>query len=158
MSSSPLYSIAHPSRPYGNLNWKPMSPQTRIHVKIARGTQLFLRACALISAIGLLICVICLKGTDNTLGWIIRVAVCLRMGMSSANPSAWRCHSSYGICDIPPSSFQEPHALIERQLPSLRRRGGCYPRSVLRLFDSDLSRSKHHSNGSGGPLDHTLPR
>ena len=52
-----------------------MGPHTKTYVKFARRVQLFLRICSLIGAIGLLVCVICIRGTDDTLGWIIRIAV-----------------------------------------------------------------------------------
>lgn len=61
--------------PYGNLNWKPMSPNTKAKVKYVRWVQLFFRICALIGAIGMLFCVICIKGTQGMEGWIIRVPV-----------------------------------------------------------------------------------
>ncbi|KAI4170136.1 MAG: hypothetical protein LQ343_005142 [Gyalolechia ehrenbergii] len=59
--------------PYGNLNWKPMSPRTRKKVKYTRTVQLLLRICQLLGALGLLFCVICIKGTKGSTGWIIRV-------------------------------------------------------------------------------------
>ena len=62
-------------RPYGNLNWKPMSPRTRKKVQYTRHAQLFLRNCELLGALGLLFCVICIKGTQGSTGWIIRVPV-----------------------------------------------------------------------------------
>ncbi|KAL9600062.1 MAG: hypothetical protein Q9219_003432 [cf. Caloplaca sp. 3 TL-2023] len=59
--------------PYGNLNWKPMSPRTRKKVKYTRHAQLCLRICELLGALGLLFCVISIKGTQGSTGWIIRV-------------------------------------------------------------------------------------
>ncbi|KAL8777161.1 MAG: hypothetical protein Q9194_002720 [Teloschistes cf. exilis] len=59
--------------PYGNLDWKPMSPRTRQKVQYTRQGQLFLRVGQLLGALGLLFCVICIKGTKGTEGWIIRV-------------------------------------------------------------------------------------
>lgn len=61
--------------PYGNLDWKPMSPKTKVRVQWIRWIQLFLRICALLGAMGMLFCVICIKNTPSTVGWIIRVAV-----------------------------------------------------------------------------------
>lgn len=61
--------------PYGNLNVKPMSPRTKKKVKYARYVQLLLRTCALLGALGMLVCVICIKGTQDTVGWIIRLPV-----------------------------------------------------------------------------------
>ncbi|KAL8698174.1 MAG: hypothetical protein Q9224_001972, partial [Gallowayella concinna] len=63
--------------PYGNLNWKPMSPQTRKKVQYTRYAQLFLRILELLGALGLLFCVICIKGTQGTTGWIIRAGVAI---------------------------------------------------------------------------------
>ena len=54
-----------------------MSVKTKSRVKYSRNVQLVLRICELIGAIGLLFCVICIKGIDATTGWIIRVPVCL---------------------------------------------------------------------------------
>lgn len=54
-----------------------MSPRTKSRVKYTRITQLVLRVSELIGAVGLLFCVICVKGTDATTGWIIRVPVCI---------------------------------------------------------------------------------
>lgn len=61
--------------PYGNINVKPMNPRTKKTVKYTRLLQLFLRICALLGAVGMLVCVICIKGTQDTVGWIIRVPV-----------------------------------------------------------------------------------
>ena len=63
--------------PYGNLDRKPMSPRTKRRIKSIRIAQLVLRMCELIGAVGMLFCVICIKGTDATTGWIIRVPVCI---------------------------------------------------------------------------------
>lgn len=52
-----------------------MSPRTKSRVKYTRITQLVLRVCELVGAVGLLFCVICVKGTDATTGWITRVPV-----------------------------------------------------------------------------------
>lgn len=54
-----------------------MSPRTKSRVKYTRIIQLVLRVCELVGAVGLLFCVICVKGTDATTGWIIRVPVCI---------------------------------------------------------------------------------
>lgn len=62
--------------PYGNLNAKPMSKRTKSKVKWTRVTQLLLRICALLGALGMLLCVICIRGTESITGWIIRVPVC----------------------------------------------------------------------------------
>lgn len=60
--------------PYGNLNAVPMSPNTKDKVKYSRNFQLALRVLAFVGALGILFCVIAIKGTSGSLGWIIRVA------------------------------------------------------------------------------------
>ena len=61
-----------------------MSPQTKTKVKYVRWVQLFLRICALLAAMGMLVCVICIKGTNVSEGWIIRVPVCIITLVDSA--------------------------------------------------------------------------
>ncbi len=51
-----------------------MSPNTNSKVKYTRQVQLALRLLALLGALGILFCVIAIKGTSGSLGWIIRVA------------------------------------------------------------------------------------
>ena len=60
-------------RPYGNLNWKPMSPKTRKKVTWVRRFQLLLRMCALLGAIGMLVCVIAIKNVNGNIAWILRI-------------------------------------------------------------------------------------
>ena len=52
-----------------------MSPRTKVKVKYARWIQLLFRLLALIGAVGMLFCVICIKETQGTEGWIIRIPV-----------------------------------------------------------------------------------
>ena len=54
-----------------------MNPRTKSRVNCTRIAQLVLRICELIGAVGMLFCVICIKGTDAVTGWIIRVPVCM---------------------------------------------------------------------------------
>ncbi|KAF4302014.1 hypothetical protein GTA08_BOTSDO10321 [Botryosphaeria dothidea] len=54
-------------------NARPFNPRTKVVIKWVRWGQLAVRILQLIGAIGLLICVICIKGTQDTEGWIIRV-------------------------------------------------------------------------------------
>jgi hypothetical protein len=63
-----------------------MSPNTKSKVKYSRQVQLFLRVLALFGALGLLFCVIAIKGTSGSLGWIIRVA-----------PSVALLHTMYAV-------------------------------------------------------------
>ncbi|OCK79037.1 hypothetical protein K432DRAFT_426824 [Lepidopterella palustris CBS 459.81] len=60
--------------PYGNTNAKPMSPRIKTKINWTRWIQLFLRVLQFIGTIGILICVICIRGTQDTEGWIIRIA------------------------------------------------------------------------------------
>ena len=52
-----------------------MGPRTKDKVKYTRWAQLFLRIYEMLGALGLLFCVICIKGTQGSTGWIIRVPV-----------------------------------------------------------------------------------
>lgn len=61
--------------PNGRSNVKPMNPRVKVAIKWVRWVQLGFRVLQLIGAIGLLICVICIKGTQDTEGWIIRIPV-----------------------------------------------------------------------------------
>ena len=72
--------------PYGNINVQPMSPNTSSKVKYTRQVQLFLRVLALFGSLGLLFCVIAIKGTSGSVGWIIRVA-----------PSVALVHTLYAV-------------------------------------------------------------
>ncbi|OKL62040.1 hypothetical protein UA08_02936 [Talaromyces atroroseus] len=55
----------------------PMSHHTKARVKHTRRFQLLLRILAIIGALGILFCVICVTDTGAALGWIIRVAPCV---------------------------------------------------------------------------------
>lgn len=61
--------------PYGTTDAKPMSPKVKTIIKWVRWAQLFFRVSQLLGAIGMLICVICIRGTQDAEGWIIRVPV-----------------------------------------------------------------------------------
>jgi hypothetical protein len=76
----PLVSInRHPDSylvlPYGKTDAKPMSPKTKVLVKVARWIQLFFRVLTLFGAIGVLLCAIFIRGAGNTEGYIIRIPV-----------------------------------------------------------------------------------
>lgn len=62
--------------PYGRTGAKPMSPKTKTVVKWARWVQLVFRVFQLLGAIGVLLCGIFIKGTQNSEGFIIRIPVC----------------------------------------------------------------------------------
>jgi hypothetical protein len=61
--------------PHGNTSAVPMSPNTKVKIKWARHVQLAFRATQLIGAVGMLICVICLKGMSDNEGWVLRLPV-----------------------------------------------------------------------------------
>ena len=95
--------------PYGNLNAKPMSPRTKSKVKWTRMVQLFFRICALLGALGMLVCVICIRGTDVTTGWIIRVPVGLNAQviwvlLTVLQPGIAILHTIYAIYHLARSS------------------------------------------------------
>ncbi|KAK6386033.1 hypothetical protein LTS17_001607 [Exophiala oligosperma] len=72
--------------PYGNLNAKPMPPNTERRVTRGRQTLLLMRICSLLGALGILFCVIAINKVASTIGWIIRVA-----------PAVAILHTLYGI-------------------------------------------------------------
>jgi hypothetical protein len=63
----------------GKTNVPHMHPNTKKRVSRARTVQLTFRFLELIAAVGVLICVICIKSTQNTESWIMRLPVCLRV-------------------------------------------------------------------------------
>lgn len=73
--------------PYGNTNAKPMSPRTRKRVKYNRWLLLFLRCLQLVGAIGLLVCLICVRKVEEVMGWTIRIPVCSAAPMQSTRRS-----------------------------------------------------------------------
>ncbi|KAF2668258.1 hypothetical protein BT63DRAFT_440453 [Microthyrium microscopicum] len=60
-------------QPYGQTDVTPMHKNTRKRVQRARKTQLALRVIELVGAIGLLVCAICLKISQGTVAWIVRI-------------------------------------------------------------------------------------
>lgn len=61
--------------PYGNTNAKPLNKRTKTMIKITRWVQLFLRVCALLGAVGILLCGIFIRGALDTEGYIMRIPV-----------------------------------------------------------------------------------
>ena len=59
-----------------NANYKPMPARTKKEVTIVRWVQFALRILEEICALGLLVCVVCLRGMEVSLSWIMRIAVC----------------------------------------------------------------------------------
>jgi hypothetical protein len=62
-------------RPYGQLDCKPMSPNTKSGIKWTRGIQLASRILQLLAGLAMLIFVISIKGASDNTGWIIRLPV-----------------------------------------------------------------------------------
>lgn len=58
-----------------NVNYKPMSPNTKKKVTALRWIQFALRIIEEIGALGILTCVICIKGMVTSMAWITRIAV-----------------------------------------------------------------------------------
>jgi hypothetical protein len=54
---------------------KAINPKVAGRIKWTRWIQLFFRILELVGAIGILVCVIMIKGTQDTEGWIIRIPV-----------------------------------------------------------------------------------
>ena len=61
--------------PHGNLKWKPLAPHTKSKVKWLRILLLFLYVCSWIGAVGLLVCVICIKPSGDIQDWLIWLPV-----------------------------------------------------------------------------------
>ncbi|KAI9769821.1 MAG: hypothetical protein M1840_003815 [Geoglossum simile] len=59
--------------PYGQLNVKPMSPRTKTKVKWTRMALLLLRCCQLLGAAALMVTSICIRGTEGSTGWLLRI-------------------------------------------------------------------------------------
>ncbi|KAF4547913.1 Hypothetical protein D9617_34g040930 [Elsinoe fawcettii] len=55
------------------INVEPMSPNTRVKILTCRGIQLLFRILQLVGALGLLVCTICIRGTQDVQGWIMRI-------------------------------------------------------------------------------------
>ncbi|KAK4982682.1 hypothetical protein LTR66_009148 [Elasticomyces elasticus] len=59
--------------PYGQTDVPPMPENTRKKVTVTRWVQFGLRAVQLLGTLGLLVCVICIRGTQDAEGWILRI-------------------------------------------------------------------------------------
>jgi hypothetical protein len=92
-----------------------MSPRTKTKVKYVRWVQLFIRIFSLVSAMGLLVCVICIKRTNGAEGWIIRVPVRTWTFMKGfTDPiKAWCGHLAHNLCYLSSGSvFEAAHSNI----------------------------------------------
>ncbi|KAL6708015.1 hypothetical protein ACN47E_003449 [Coniothyrium glycines] len=59
--------------PYGNTDAKPMNKNTKTLVNVARWIQFSLRICAMLAAVGVLLCGIFIRGAQDTEGYIMRI-------------------------------------------------------------------------------------
>ncbi|KAF2222808.1 hypothetical protein BDZ85DRAFT_262502 [Elsinoe ampelina] len=55
------------------INVEPMPPNTRVKILTCRGIQLFFRILQVIGALGLFVCTICIRGTQDVQGWLMRI-------------------------------------------------------------------------------------
>ena len=58
-----------------NLKYKPMPAYTKTMVTVIRWIQFASRILEEVGAIGLLVCVICIRGMETSVSWIFRIAV-----------------------------------------------------------------------------------
>lgn len=63
-----------------NVNYRPMSPNTKKKVVVLRWTQFALRILQEISALGMLVAVVCIQGMITSMAWITRIAVSRHLG------------------------------------------------------------------------------
>lgn len=92
--------------PYGNTDAKPLNKRTKTFIQVARSVQLFFRVCALLGAVGVLLCGIFIRGALDTEGYIMRIPVCTRWNYTDTWLTCTaRCgHCDLPVCYIPPSS------------------------------------------------------
>lgn len=62
--------VPSPQREY-----TPLPASTKNGIVVTRWVQFGLKILSLLVAVGVLICVICIKGTQNAAAWILRIAV-----------------------------------------------------------------------------------
>lgn len=84
--------------PYGNNQLPPLPARTKKTIIVTRWIQFGLRILQLIGALGLLVCVICIRGVDDVQSWILRI------------PPAWdACIAAYAIFHLfRPASARTP--------------------------------------------------
>ncbi|EEH23038.1 hypothetical protein PABG_05249 [Paracoccidioides brasiliensis Pb03] len=122
--------------PNGNDNKKTMSPKTIDRIKYTRIFQLILRILALVGALGLLFCVICIKDTKGEVSWMIRVA-----------PAVAILHTVYGVYHLCGSlTARSPASSASYMLFACVLDAGLIP---LYLFIGIIARVEHDSKTYG---------
>ncbi|KAL1965580.1 hypothetical protein VTN77DRAFT_5664 [Rasamsonia byssochlamydoides] len=117
----PLVSFSrHPDSwgvPRKSTNITPMSPRTKIRVKRTRLLQLLLRIATLVGALAALFCVICVNGTEVSVGWIIRVG-----------PAVATLHTIYAIYHLcRPAASRPPASTVSYMLFASSLDAGLIP-------------------------------
>ncbi|KAI9789172.1 MAG: hypothetical protein M1816_006305 [Peltula sp. TS41687] len=119
--------------PYGNLNVRPMSAGTRNRVRYARAVLLLLRCVELLGAIGLLVCVICLREIDDVMGWTLRIP-----------PGLAILHSLYAIYHLSRGSARRtPASSASYMLFSAAADTSLLPFYVFTALMSNTQYAKH---------------
>ncbi|EQL38127.1 hypothetical protein BDFG_00507 [Blastomyces dermatitidis ATCC 26199] len=122
--------------PNGKINKKTMSPKTKSRVKYTRIFQLVLRVCALIGALGVLFCVICINNIAGAAVWMIRVA-----------PGVAILHTIYAIYHLSRSSAaRTPASSASYMLFASVMDAGLIP---LYVFTGIIARVEHTSGTYG---------
>ena len=107
----------------------PMSPSTKSRVKWTRRIQLYLRAIQLLGAIGILVCVICIRGSTDTQSLVIRIPVSQIHTPSPVSYSANKISSLSSTLFFPSMEFTTSFVLpITGLLP--------VQRAIMALLDS----------------------
>lgn len=125
--------------PYGSCDLEPMPANTRKKVVVTRRIQLVLRVLQLVGVLGLLVCVICLKGVDETQSWILRIPVSGVRSDTNIFPDRI-ITASLGCVDfmlryIPPDAFSaRSYTCFFCKLPPIFSFHGHWPHSIHGLY------------------------
>ncbi|GAB7349069.1 hypothetical protein MBLNU459_g8028t1 [Dothideomycetes sp. NU459] len=113
--------------PYGHRDLEPMPASTRKKVVVTRWIQFALRLMQLLGSLGLLVCVICFKGVDDTQSWVLRI------------PPAWDslicCYAVYHL--MRPAQGRTPASSASYHVFSVFMDIGLIPFMVFIAFFSE---------------------
>lgn len=139
----------------------PMSPSTKSRINWTRRTQLCLRVIQLLGAIGILVCVICIRGSTNVQSMIIRIPVSRTHASNPVSDSANEMSSPSLTLFFPSTEFTTSPVTPTTDLLPARR-------AIMALLDSwtlgssvfsssphfcpDISICKHLALKGGGAL------